>query len=123
MPLLACTPMATFDAKHPDQEFPRMVEAASRVHAARDACPSEVRVTVGVVHAEGDPDRVIPAIADVAAEHGATHYVVENAADDVEYVTTGAATQAGPVTLAHLRTREEVTRRMWATVYRCDRGR
>ena len=121
--LVGCGNSATWSPKNPDTEYPRAVELASRVHAARDACESANRVTLGVVHAEGDPDDVIRTLAAEAAAHGGTHYVIDGADDDVELVSNGVATQVGGATLVRARTHEEVTRTMWATVYRCNRER
>ena len=121
--VVGCGNAATWDPKSPDKEYPRAVELASRVHAAHDACESANRVTLGVVHAEGDPDAVIRALAAEAAAHGGTHYVIDGAADDVELVTTGLGTRVGATTLVGASTHQEITRAMWATVYRCDRER
>jgi hypothetical protein len=111
-----------WSAKHPQREYPRTVKLASRVFTPHEACESANRVTLGVVHAEGDPDDVIRAIAEEAAAHGGTHYVIDGGKDDVELVTRGAATQVGATTLVRERTHAETTRQIWATVYRCGPG-
>jgi hypothetical protein len=119
---VGCDSATTWSPKHPEQEYQRAVKLASRVFAPHEACDSDNRVTLGVVHTEGDPDEVIRAIAEEAAAHGGTHYVIDGGKDDVELVTRGAATQVGTTTLVRERTHAQVTRQTWATVYRCGPG-
>ena len=116
--VIGCGNTATWDPKNPDKAYPRAVELASRVHAAHDACESANRVTLGVVHAAGDPDDVIRTLAAEAAAHGGTHYVIDGADDEVELVTHGAS-----ASFVGARTHAETTRTMWATVYRCNHDR
>ena len=124
---LGCTGCGTyveFEPKHPHQaDYPRATDVASRVREASKACNSDDRITIGVVHADGDPDDVIPALAKEAADCGGTHYVVEGDKEDVEYRTTGVAHTIGHTTFVSTRTQTDVSRRIWAIVYRCPTSR
>jgi hypothetical protein len=109
----ACGPQVDFEPKHPEQpEYPRVLDVASRVPAAVQACEPEDRVTVGVVHAYGDPDDVIPALAKEAAQRGGTHYVVEGDKEDVRLGSFAVQNRVGNTTV-------NVERAIWAIVYRC----
>jgi hypothetical protein len=66
-----------------------LVDVASRVGDPSLACDGAERETLGVVHAYGERDDVIPAIAAEAAEHGGTHYVLGGDERETELVTRG----------------------------------
>ncbi|WP_146647812.1 hypothetical protein [Labilithrix luteola] len=61
--------------------------------------------------------RSIDAIAETAANHGATHYVVRN--DEVEAIETKTTATNGEETTELSSSRKVKKRRMWAEVFRC----
>ena len=101
--------------RNPKVEYPARREVAVRVK--EDQVPERAE-RIGVVHSEGTPGEVIAALAEEAAEHGGTHYVVKGDDSDAELVTTGGATQIGSSTVYTSRTRVQRSRHIWAAVYR-----
>lgn len=112
--VLGCGASVDWSPAHPEtKDYPQVVEAASRVHDPAAECSSgQELIKLGVVHADGDEDEVIPAIAKEAAEHGGTHYVVEG--DKTRHDLSGVI--AG--NYAHLE--DDPKRATWAVVYRCQ---
>jgi len=113
LPLAAagCGAAVDWEPISPDQkDYPEVVDRASRRKHASDGCAEgEEPIKLGIVHARGEQDETIPAIAREAASHGGTHYVVgnDNKHDGVE----------GTAAWGHVDLRE--TRATWAVVYRC----
>jgi hypothetical protein len=112
--LLGCGAAIEWTPAHPDsKDYPRVVETAVRVRHPADQCTSGgVPVKLGIVHADGEEDEVIPAIAKEAAEHGGTHYVVGGDKTDYEL--------SGVVYGGHVHLRDDSQRFTWAVVYRCE---
>lgn len=112
---LGCGTGAEWSPKYPKQpDYPQVVDVASRVRHPLPECSR-----IGVVHADGEPEEVIPALAREAADHGGTHYTLEGDDTDNEVVTRGSATTVGGTTFSHSRIRIDSTRYVWAIVYRC----
>jgi hypothetical protein len=112
--LLGCGAAVDWSPAHPEnKDYPRVVDTAVRVRHPGDQCTSaQMLIKLGVVHADGDEDEVIPAIAREAAEHGGTHYVVEG--DKTQHDLSGVVYGG----YAHLR--DDPQRATWAVVYRCQ---
>lgn len=105
-----CGAAAEWEPITPDQkDYPAVVDVASRRKHPSDGCAEgDEPIKLGIVHAKGEEDETIPAIAKEAASHGGTHYVVEGDKQD-GYVATGG--------YGHIDIR--ATRATWAVVYRC----
>jgi hypothetical protein len=97
--------------KYPNQvEYKPLVSSAARVRGPSDACTSDDRVDLGVIHANGDVETVdvLEDLAEEAAAHGGTHYVVRG--DDTEVEGAHLVFNGAKLTR---------TRQVWAVVYRC----
>jgi len=75
-----------------------------------------MRTSLGVISADGEPDQVIGAMAEEAAENGGTHYVVRGDEKELYFVTQVWATRNA----AFATTTPRQTRQTWAVVYRCE---
>jgi ABC-type uncharacterized transport system ATPase subunit len=88
-------------------------KAAYRVEQADEACDR-----IGVVHAKGS--NVIEDIAETAARHGGTHYVIRDDRHSYSLETRQSATAITPTwAVARSSTTVVDDRATWAEVYRC----
>lgn len=115
----ACETSTEWTPKYPNQpEYKPLVSVASRIRRARDACPSDERVNLGVVHVDGRVDRVdvIQELAEEAANRGGTHYVVASDVTEVDGADIVGAHYGG---VLFGRARFTKSEHVWAIVYRC----
>jgi hypothetical protein len=92
--------------KEPNNRYEPLRESAWRARRKRVLVDCG-GVEIGVVHAKGETNEVISAIADEAGKRGGTHYIVEG--DDTE-----RELNVGPGLSVHT----DETRMTWAVVYR-----
>jgi hypothetical protein len=110
--LVGCGDPAEFRPARDAKAFPS-TKAAFRVHEPPDGCDP-----IGVVHAKGE--LAIDWIAETAANHGGTHYVVRRDHSDEYLETRSSAVTVSNLTVGHSTTRVARDRFVWAEVYRCE---
>lgn len=77
--LTSCAVNVDWHANDERHEYERVIKGTAHRGERKDMVECK---ELGSIHAHGDPDSVIPAIAEEAAKRGGTHYVVD--ADDTE---------------------------------------
>jgi hypothetical protein len=113
--LVACaSDPAEFRPAKSARDYPA-VKAAYRIHSVdAEACEP-----IGVVHSDGR--YAIDDIAETAANHGGTHYVVRDDNSSYSYATRGVAMPGpGNTAIVSSSTTPVRHRRVWAQVYRCQ---
>lgn len=112
--LVGCTEPAIWRPAKGVDEQERVTDRATRVMEVPKTC-----TYLGVVHGEGD--EVLKDIGITAANHGATHYVLQNDHRWSEgYETRGIVTRpADNVAFVRTQTTELEYRKAWAKAYRC----
>jgi len=112
--LCACADGFTeFRPKEPKRVYKPLVRTASRIHSLKpiNECGAD---EIGLIHAVGEPDDVVAAIAEEVADNGGTHYIVRGDDTTVEDRFT-----SGPWGTSVVRDR---SRHAWALVYRLDKS-